>query len=158
MIRNPASLCIAMVIGLFTPVANAQDAAQEIRELRALIERQSKQIDELTKWVQRLAQSADEGQSKPSGDFQVPEQPRAAAGAISDEEVLRPEAVGRRHIVVKGETLTSIAKHYNMPLSELMKANKDVNERKLQIGQQLIIPQTPDAAKPTATPDTKENQ
>jgi LysM repeat protein len=44
--------------------------------------------------------------------------------------------------------LTSIAKHYNIPLAELQKANKNVNDRKLQIGQTLAIPtpKTPESA------------
>jgi LysM repeat protein len=41
---------------------------------------------------------------------------------------------------VKGETLTSIARHYNISLSELQRVNKIENDRKLQIGQSLVIP------------------
>ena len=70
----------------------------------------------------------------------------------------KAEPVGPpRHVVVKGETLTSIAKHYNIPLAELLKANKDVNERKLQIGQTISIPLQPGApaAKPAETPTEK---
>ena len=50
------------------------------------------------------------------------------------------EAEGPRHIVVKGDNLTSIAKHYNVSLTELQKANKALNPAKLQIGQSVTIP------------------
>ena len=67
---------------------------------------------------------------------------------VVEDQVVKAEPVGPpRHVVVKGETLTSIAKHYNIPLAELHKANKDVNERKLQIGQTISIPLAP-APKP----------
>ena len=63
-------------------------------------------------------------------------------------EIPKAEAVdpGTRHLVAKGETLTSIAKQYNIPLAELQKANKIENDRKLQIGQTLKIPTKPSDA------------
>jgi LysM repeat protein len=36
--------------------------------------------------------------------------------------------------------LTSIAKHYNIALPDLLKANKGIDERKLQIGQTINLP------------------
>ena len=65
----------------------------------------------------------------------------------------RAEPAGVQHTVAKGETLTSIAKHYNVSIADLHKANKIVDERKLQIGQVLKIPTKP--AEPTT--DKKEN-
>jgi len=47
---------------------------------------------------------------------------------------------GTSHIVARGETLTSIAKMYNVSVSELQKYNHIENDRKLQIGQTLAIP------------------
>jgi LysM repeat protein len=47
--------------------------------------------------------------------------------------------------VEKGETLTPIAKHYNIPLSDLQRLNKITNDRKLQIGQTLVVPTPPKA-------------
>ena len=85
--------------------------------------------------------------AKPPGDADA-----AISGPSRDTEVPKAEAVaGVRHTVAKGETLTSIAKQYNIPLPDLQKANKDVNDRKLQIGQTLIIP----AAK---IPETKSSE
>jgi LysM repeat protein len=47
---------------------------------------------------------------------------------------------GNSHIVARGETLTSIAKMYNVSVSDLQKYNHIENDRKLQIGQTLAIP------------------
>ena len=85
----------------------------------------------------------------------APEAPKAEAVPKTEA---KPEAKveeaggGAKHVVAKGETLTSIAKHYNIPLAELQKANKNVNDRKLQIGQTLTIP-TPPPPPPPKTPE-----
>ena len=47
---------------------------------------------------------------------------------------------GNTHTVERGETLTSIAKMYNVSVSELQKYNHIENDRKLQIGQTIMIP------------------
>ena len=68
-----------------------------------------------------------------------------------EPETRRAEAAPK-HTVAKGETLTSIAKVYNVTVSDLLKLNKIENDRKLQIGQTLTIP----APKPTETPAEKK--
>ena len=59
------------------------------------------------------------------------------------------------HEVTKGETLTSIAKHYKVTVGELLKVNKITDVRKLQIGQTLALP--PDA-KPQESPNPSPEQ
>jgi LysM repeat protein len=62
-----------------------------------------------------------------------------------------------KHVVAKGETLTSIAKHYNITVADLLKLNKIENDRKLQIGHTVNVPSKADAPQ-TATPiEKKEN-
>jgi LysM repeat protein len=56
------------------------------------------------------------------------------------------------HIVKKGENLISIAHHYGTTVSELLKLNKISDERKLQIGQTLILPPPANTAPPAAAP------
>jgi LysM repeat protein len=173
--RSFAVLASALLV---TPIVGlAQDTqAQEMRELKLLMEQQMKRIDELTVQVGRLMQAIEAQKAaglpaqapkrevgalppfsgvtelklqpgKPSGDADA-----ATPAPPRDTEVPKAEAVaGIRHTVAKGETLTSIAKQYNIPLADLQKANKDVNDRKLQIGQTLIIP----AAK---IPETKSSE
>jgi len=48
-------------------------------------------------------------------------------------------APARIHTVVKGDTLTSIAKRYNTTVQKLMTANQITNANKIQIGQKLVI-------------------
>ncbi len=60
---------------------------------------------------------------------------------------------GAKHTVAKGETLTSIAKHYNISINDLKTANKIDNERRLQIGQILSVP----TSKTPEPSDKKEN-
>lgn len=141
--------------------ASAQDnpVVDELRDLRALVEKQSKQIDALAEQLAKLRIALEKAgevplAATPAAPAAVPVAPAAPAPAVEfSADVPKAEAAdGKRHVVIKGETLTSIAKHYSLPLSDLKKANKDVDERKLQIGQTLTIP-TP---KTTEAPTKKD--
>jgi LysM repeat protein len=152
----------ACLIGSSWAAAQEAPAGQEIRELRQVIEQQSKRIDVLTEQVNRLAKML-EGQKTPAvPEFATrAEKEAAAAGAAAGVEAPKAEPIpkaeavpaGPRHVVSKGETLTSIAKQYNIPIAELKNANKIEDERKLQIGQVLTVP----APKSPEIPDKKEN-
>jgi LysM repeat protein len=170
------SLAVLTSVLLFAPLSAWSDdaqMAQEVRELKQLVEQQMKRLDELTVQVGRLVQAVEaqkaaalpgtplklEAASPPpafSGLSELKPLPGTPPAANTDAvEAPKAEAVGVKHTVAKGETLTSIAKHYNVPLADLQKANKDVNDRKLQIGQILTIP-TAKAADPTSS-ERKEN-
>lgn len=60
-----------------------------------------------------------------------------------------PPQTGNSHVVAKGETLTSIAKMHKVTVEELQKFNHIENERKLQIGQTIMIPTSSTASSPT---------
>lgn len=47
------------------------------------------------------------------------------------------------HRIVRGETLSHVARRYGVPLRELQAANPRVNPRRLQIGQRLTVPIAP---------------
>jgi LysM repeat protein len=69
---------------------------------------------------------------------------------------------GREHIVAKGETLSSIAVHYKVKVGALEKVNHITDDRKLQVGQKLVIPAGPDletqpAAEATPQAQPKDN-
>ena len=154
---------VVAAILLIAQGAWAEDSAaiEEVRGLRALVERQSKQIDALTEQVAKLRIALEKAGDVPlaasvPAPAAVPAAPVTPAPAAEfSPEVPKAEAAdGKRHVVIKGETLTSIAKHYNMPVSDLKKANKDVDERKLQIGQTLTIP-TPKGADESPKKDEK---
>jgi LysM repeat protein len=48
----------------------------------------------------------------------------------------------KEYIIVKGDTLAKVAAAHNVKLSELTKANPDVDSTKLKIGQKIQIPAT----------------
>jgi LysM repeat protein len=153
------------------PFARAQErlpeahpSADEVRALRQMVEKQSREIDELRLAIEELTKVV---QVKEGGKLTAPlpaanppavapapaaaPEPPAPAPAPAEPRVERAEPTGVQHTVAKGETLTSIAKHYNVSIADLHKANKVVDERKLQIGQVLEIPTKP------STTDKKEN-
>lgn len=55
------------------------------------------------------------------------------------EKAQAPGAV-KRHVVQKGETLSSIAKRYRVPLRKLVEANKIDDPGKIKAGRSLVIP------------------
>ena len=62
--------------------------------------------------------------------------PSNAAGQASP----RPPAALRKHKVKSGDTPSSIARKFGVPLSKFLAANPGLNPTKLQIGQELKIP------------------
>jgi LysM repeat protein len=138
---------------LCAPLPGHADSIElrEIRELRQIVEQQSKQLETLAQQVAKLGETL--AHQKPAAAGEAPATPAPAAPAAPTPEAPRAEAVPK-HTVAKGETLTSIAKLYNITVSELQKLNKIENDRKLQIGQTLTIP-APKTPEPPS--EKKEN-
>ena len=189
MSRIIAVVAGALFFSPLAAVAEDAQALQEIRELKLLMEQQLKRIDELTVEVGRLHQAVEAhkaalapgpapkrevGTPPPFSGYTDALRPASSKHeAPKAERVVKPEPAaaqeeprnetssGIKHLVEKGETLTAIAKRYNVALPDLLKANKNVNDRKLQIGQTLTIPatQNPEPAKTPETPasEKKEN-
>ena len=149
--------CLSLMF--LASAANAQSNSAELtetRELRKLIEEQSRQIENLSHQLARieaalaLPRSPAPPPAGPPPDAHAVPAPERAKESLKPEgakpEGSKPEAKpegtdsGAKHVVEKGETLTSIAKHYNISVVDLQKVNKIENDRKLQIGQALIIP------------------
>jgi len=159
MLPMTKSVCFLALLSALSLTAPAQDAAgwiEELRELRKTVEQQSKQIETLTQQVAKLTATL-EGKPMPAPAQPSPGTPAASAPEeFAATPAPKAEPVEPRHIVVKGDTLTSVAKQYAITIGDLQKANKEVNERKLQIGQSLKLP--PNAQiKPTTTPEPKPN-
>ncbi|MEO8350539.1 MAG: LysM peptidoglycan-binding domain-containing protein [Chthoniobacteraceae bacterium] len=137
-----AFLSLAILIPT-TGSSLAQEPSAWIEELRAMrktIEQQNEQLKALKAEVARLAEAVRSPEGGP------PTAVKESAPAEEFGEAPKAEAIVRpTHIVVKGDTFTSIAKRYNLTVPELQKANKDVKERSLQIGQSIVIPEKPDA-------------
>ena len=160
--RLPYGLSFLAVLWFTLPLeAQETNAApgvvEEIRELRKQVEQQNSTLESLTQKVSALSRQLEVGQ--PASTAATPEQPAPptpAAPAVAEPPRAEATGGGIKHIVAKGETLTSIAKRYNIPLPDLMKANPLQNDRKLQIGHVLRIPTPNGAAAPEPT-DKKEN-
>ena len=158
-------LMASVFLAIAVPAWSADEAqtAQEIRELRQAVQLQSRHIEVLTEQVARLTRALDvqRGAEPAAASAATPsaEAPKPSAEPAPEapkaEAVVKAEPVsgGTKHVVAKGETLTSIAKQYSIPVADLKNANKIENERKLQIGQVLTVPTT----KNSETPDKKEN-
>ena len=170
---------VLATLGAFAPALLAADTplAQEVHELRRDVQMQAKKIEALSEQILRLTQLAEAAKAAPApvpmppptATTEIAKRPPAPAAFAAvapapEPEIPKAEPVPPpiKHMVEKGETLTSIAKHYNIPLTDLQKLNKITNDRKLQIGQTLSVPaskapeaKTPDA--PEAAAEKKEN-
>ena len=137
------------------PAAATTGKDKEIDELRQAVEEQSKKIDELTQQIAHLTElmEAHGISTTTAAPSPTPSpSPENAQPVISGStQPATPDNPGT-HTVTKGETLTSIAKHYKISVTELQKVNKIENDRTLQIGQVLIIP----PAAPSPTPEEKK--
>jgi len=125
-----------------TPRAGGSEAAQ-LLSLTRKIDEQNIKIDALSQQILRLQQEI----QHPSG---------TSLGSPLPGETSSPAAAaagGSTHVVARGETLTSIAKMHKVGIDELQKFNHIENDRKLQIGQTLVIPGA-QATAPSPSPNT----
>lgn len=143
--------------------------AQELETIKQTLADQSKQIEALTQQVEHLTQLLESKSATAATPTPAP-----ARATPAPEAQPTPVMVGTNpapasgdapgtHVVTKGETLTSIAKHYKVSVADLEKVNKIENDRMLQIGQTLVIPVAPaspaaSTPPPTTPAETKENQ
>ena len=163
---------LPILLSMITLAESAEPTlTQEVHELRRDIQIQTAKITSLTEQISALTHALQEKASpEPVSHPATNSSPPPATGSspvvtIPTQQKSSPEAKGSevaipraeavsplgQHLVEKGDTLTSIAKHYNIPLSDLQVLNKGINDRKLQIGQILKVP----AIKPTDSPTIK---
>jgi LysM repeat protein len=139
MIRCRHALAMLAINAVLAAGAFAQEAsatgnseAAQLLNLSRKIDQQNVKIDLLSQQILRLQQEI--------------EHPGAGASATvphaTETSVPTAAAVpnGRTHVVAKGETLTSIAKMHKVTIGELQKLNHIEDDRKLQIGQTLLLP------------------
>jgi LysM repeat protein len=115
--------------------APADSTSAQLQALTKKIEEQNAKIDTLSQQILKLEQQLANtrpgvmiGEATPSAAAAAASEPPAHAGAENT------------HTVARGETLTSIAKMHNVTVSDLVKINHIENDRKLQIGQTIVIP------------------
>ena len=137
-LRAAAAFLVALTV---VQSASAQEPVQaELKALRLQLELQSKQIDSLTAQIARMQVRMDA-----AADPATPAPPAApvakpAAAAEPATPAAAPPKPANVHIVVKGESLDKIARSHNTTAPELQKLNRIAQPKKLQVGQQLVLP------------------
>ena len=136
----------AIHVAAQTPSPNAGNSeTTELLSLTKKIDEQTVKIDALSQQLLKLEQEIGQMKGAPSSV------PVAAAAEGSPSNATQ---TGPTHIVARGETLTSIAKMHKVSIAELQKLNHIEDDRRLQIGQTLLLPSTPTPTpSPTSTPN-----
>jgi LysM repeat protein len=147
MIRFRSTLAILFLGSFLAAPSDAQSPspAVETADLLSLtrkIDAQNIKIDLLSQQILRLQQEIEHPKATALGS-PLPATPEGSASTAAPG--------GSTHVVARGETLTSIAKMHKVGIEELQKFNHIENDRKLQIGQTLVIPGAQSAA-PSAAP------
>jgi LysM repeat protein len=128
-----------------TPAPSPETA--QLQALAKKIDEQNAKIDTLSQQILKLEQQI----SNMRPGVMVGEATPAATPSATSAEAASHSGNGNTHTVARGETLTSIAKMHNVAVSELQKFNHIENDRKLQIGQTIMIPGSPTPA-PSSSP------
>jgi LysM repeat protein len=143
----------ALMLGAiaFAQAPAANDKTDKMLEaLSKKIDEQNAKIDTLSQQILKLEQQV----SKFRPGVMIGETPTPSPTSNATAEASKPtqptQQSGNSHVVAKGETLTSIAKMHKVTVEELQKFNHIENDRKLQIGQTIMIP--PSASSPGASP------
>lgn len=122
-------------------------AEPQVDALEKKIDEQSTKIDALTQHILKLEQQLGETKTLAAAPAE------SAVPAMSPSTTPSPSAsAAPTHVVARGETLTSIAKQYHVTVEELQKLNHIEDDRKLQIGQTLVVPTTGTSASPAVAP------
>lgn len=92
----------------------------------------------------------------------VPENGGGGSSPAPRPQARAASGSGQRHVVASGETPGGIARHYGISQDELMQANNISDPRRMQVGQELIIPGTEAAEEeepaPTSTADRERSE
>ena len=154
----PFVICVLCVFGLMFPVLvsaaekNGQknDQAQEYIQVRKIALKDARVQEAYQRADQRLDDrileidpSLKSYMDKRNGRQPAATEPvkaRAATPAKHPAPAKTGAAGSEVYIVAKGDTLSSIAAQYNVSVASLKSANNITDERKLGVGQKLVIP------------------
>ena len=146
------SLLLAAFVCASAPAQTfaSNDKTEKVLEaLSKKIDEQNAKIDTLSQQILKLEQQL--AKTRPGVIIGETPSPSPASNATAEAPKPAPtQQSGNSHVVAKGETLTSIAKMHKVTVEELQKFNHIENDRKLQIGQTIMIPQA--ASSPGASP------
>src|SRR5947208_16202273 len=131
------------------PDATKSTEAVQLEALAKKIEEQNAKIDALSQEILKLEQQLSHARPGVMIGEATPAPATAVAPAASPSH---SPIEGNTHTVARGETLTSIAKMYKVTVDDLQKANHIEDGRKLQAGQNIIIPTASPAASGSPSP------
>jgi LysM repeat protein len=126
-----------------SPTVDLQTLAKKLDEQNAKIDMLSQQILKLQQQMTEHRPGVMIGEGSATTSTSTSPTSAAAMSPAQSADASAKAANGNSHIVARGETLTSIAKMYNVSVSDLQKFNHIDNPLKLQAGQTLLIPPSP---------------
>jgi LysM repeat protein len=152
-----AALIAFFLVALSISSASAQTPARspvpgsdgaQLEALTRKIDEQNAKIDTLSQQILKLEQQVTNLRPGVMVGETTPSVAPTAAATVTEASPHSGNGNGITHTVARGETLTAIAKMHSVTVSELLKLNHIENDRKLQIGQTIMIP----SASPTPAP------
>lgn len=111
--------------------------SDEVKSNRSQLNAQAAQIEGIQRRIAGGASVAGSG-GPAGGSSSSVGAPTGGSGPT--DAVAIPEG-GLLHRVEPGETMSSIAKRYGISLAAFMRANPGVDPRRMQIGQEMVIPE-----------------
>lgn len=156
------SLTIATFLAIALP-SMATNMDQEYIQVRKIAMKDPRVQDAFEKANERLNARileidpslkplVDKDSSHSQVNRQTPMAERRATPALS------AKSTAHEHVVASGETLSSIAEHHRVSVAALKTANHITDERKLRVGQKLVIPGTAQEQKAKPTQPAKPIQ
>ena len=148
-------LAIAIVaafvsVSSWAQAPNDKSNAAQLEAINKKLDEQNAKIDALSQQILKLQEQV----SKP-GVMIGEASPAPVQSTPAPIEATHPS--GNTHTVMRGETLTSIAKQYKVGVDELQKFNHIEDGRKLQAGQTIMIPAS-GTASPAANAEPSPNE
>lgn len=134
-----AMKCRALLVALTASgTLYAQSPAENTEALNKKIDEINTKIDTLSQEILKIEQQLDKI-NRP-GVMIGEATPPPGVPAASPESKTSPPPGTNTHTIAKGETLTSIARMHKVTIDELQKMNHIENDRKLQVGQTILVP------------------
>jgi LysM repeat protein len=119
--------------------AQSPAPAETADALNKKIDAINTKIDALSQQILKIEQQL-EHVNRPGVMIGEATPPAGIPAAPADSAKTSPPPGASTHTIAKGETLTSIAKMHKVSIDELQKFNHIENDRKLQVGQTIMIP------------------
>jgi LysM repeat protein len=110
------------------------------RQLEQLAEDNRQLRDQLARAQAIASQGSPSAAVTPVATNNVSAPARAVGGTTTASRTERAPVAGRTHKVQAGETPVAIARRYNVKVDALLMANPNLNPKRMQVGQSLVIP------------------